>query len=83
MSQRIRLIATQEATGATAGAATCVRLCNTHSGDVVVAVSETVGAATSQFFTMTTDTVEYLEKSPTEVIWTDTSIKANKVGFSN
>ena len=66
MSQRIRLIATQEATGATAGAATsigaatCVRLCNTHTGDVVVAVSETVGAATSQFFTMTTDTVEYL-----------------------
>ena len=89
MSQLLKLIATEVTTGANAGAATsigdatCVRLVNTHTDDVVVAVSTQVGAATSMYFTMTTDTTEYLQKTSTDVIWLDTGIKANKVAFTN
>ena len=84
-----KIVSTEVETGANPGAATSisdatlVRLFNSHSGDVVVAISSVVGAASSSYFTMATKQVEFLQKSPTDVIWTDTSIKANKVAFTN
>ena len=65
------------------GSATCVRLYNTHSGDVTVAISTVVGAGTSLYFTMPTKTVEFVQKAGSDVIWTSTGIKANKVAFTN
>jgi hypothetical protein len=87
--QRTKIIETEVSTGASAGAATsigsasCVRLHNDTSGIVTVGVSTSVGAATTNYFSMPGNTVEFLEKFPTDVIWTSTSIKAAKVGFTN
>lgn len=87
--QRTKIIETEVSTGASAGAATsigsasCVRLHNDTSGIVTVAVSTSVGAATTNYFSMPGNTVEFLEKFPSDVIWTSTSIKASKVGFTN
>jgi len=87
--QRTKIVATEESTGASAGAATsigsatCVRLHNNTSGAITVGVSTIVGAATTNYFTMPAYAVEFLEKLPTDVIWTSAQIKANKVGFTN
>jgi hypothetical protein len=87
--QRTKIIETEVSTGASAGAATsigsasCVRLHNNTSGIVTVGVSTLVGAATTNYFSMPGNTVEFLEKFPSDVIWTSTSIKAAKVGFTN
>ena len=87
--QRTRIIETEVDTGTTAGAATsisnatCIRLHNTTSGIVTVGVSTLVGAATTNYFSMPGNSVEFLEKSPTDVIWTSSAIKASKVGFTN
>jgi hypothetical protein len=87
--QRTKIIETEVGTGSTAGAATsigsatCVRLHNDTSGIITVGVSTIVGAATTVYFTMPAYSVEFLEKLPTEVIWTSSSIKASKVGFTN
>jgi len=89
MTQRIKIVATEVATATTAGAATsitqatCVRLFNSTAGDVVVNVNPTVGSATTNSFTMPTKSVEYLEKLPTDVIYTNSAIKAAKVAFTN
>jgi hypothetical protein len=87
--QRTRIIETEVNTETTAGAATsissatCIRLHNTTSGIVTVGVSTLVGAATTNYFSMPGNSVEFLEKSPTDVIWTSSAIKASKVGFTN
>ena len=87
--QRTKIIETEVSTGASAGAATsigsasCVRIHNNTSGIVTVGVSTQVGAATTVFFSMPGNTVEFLEKFPTDVIWTSSAIKAAKVGFTN
>ncbi len=87
--QRTKIIETEVSTGASAGAATsigsasCVRLHNDTSGIVTVGVSTYVGAATTNYFSIPGNTVEFLEKFPTDVIWSSTSIKAAKVGFTN
>lgn len=87
--QRTRLITTFEATPTSAGAAssinsaTCVRLFNNTSGVATVSVSTSVGAATSLSFGMPSNSVEFLEKLPTDVIFTTVSIQANQVGFTN
>ena len=87
--QRTKIIETEVATGATAGAATsigsatCVRLHNDTAGIVTVGVSTIVGAASTAYFTMPGNSVEFLEKLPTDVIWSTASIKATKVGFTN
>lgn len=89
MTQRVRLIADEVATPTTAGAAssisraTCVRLYNDQAGDVIVNVSATVGAATTNQFTMAAGRTEFLEKESTDVIFTDSAIRAAKVGFTN
>jgi hypothetical protein len=87
--QRTKIIESEVSTGASAGAATsigsasCVRLHNNTEGVTTVAINATVGAATTVFFTMPANSVEFLEKLPSEVIWTSSSIKAAKVGFTN
>ena len=87
--QRTKIFETEETTGASVGAATsisnatCVRLHNDTASVVTVGLSTSVGAATTNYFSMPGYTVEFLEKLPTDVIWTSLSIKANKVGFTN
>jgi hypothetical protein len=87
--QRTKIIETEVATATVAGsassitAATCVRLHNNTAGIVTVGVSTLVGAATTVYFSMPANTVEFLEKLPTDVIWTNVAIKATKVGFTN
>jgi len=63
--------------------ATCVRLHNSTSGIVTVAISSSVGAASTIYFSMPGNSVEFLEKNSTYVIWTSSEIKATKVGFTN
>ena len=87
--QRTKIIETEVSTGSTAGAATsigsatCVRIHNDTAGVITVGGSTIVGAATTNYFTMPGNSVEFLEKLPTDVIWTSSSIKAAKVGFTN
>ena len=87
--QRTKIIESEVSTATSAGAATsigsasCVRLHNNTTGIVTIGVSTQVGAASTIFFSMPGNTVEFLEKFPTDVIWSSTSIKASKVGFTN
>jgi hypothetical protein len=87
--QRTRVIETEINTPTSVGAATsisnatCVRLHNTTNSSVTVAIASSVGSATTNYFSMPGNSVEFLEKSPTDVIWTSSEIKANKVGFTN
>lgn len=87
--QRTKVVESEVSTGASAGAATsigsasCVRLHNNTSGIVTVGINTVVGAATTVFFSMPGNSVEFLEKLPSDVIWTSSAIKAAKVGFTN
>ena len=87
--QRTKVIETEVTTGTAAGAATsigsasCVRLHNNTSGIVTVGVSTIVGAASTVYFSMPGNSVEFLEKLPSEVLWTSVAIRASKVGFTN
>jgi hypothetical protein len=87
--QRTKIIESEVSTGVSAGAATsitnatCVRLHNNTAGIVTVGVSTIVGAATTNYFSMPSNSVEFLEKLPTDVIWTSSAIKASKVGLTN
>jgi hypothetical protein len=65
------------------GAATCVRLFNNTAGVSTVSISTSVGAATTLSFTIPANGVEFLEKLPTDVIFTSVAIQANQVGFTN
>jgi archaellin len=85
-----KIIGTEVATPTTAGAAssissaTCVRLYNDKNEHVIVNISPSVGAATTLSFHLPKESVEFVAKLPTDVIWTDaSSIKANKVAFTN
>lgn len=87
--QRTKIVETEVATPTSAGtassigSASCVRLHNVTSGIVTVGVSTVVGAATTNYFSMPGNSIEFLEKYPTDVIWTSVEIKASKVGFTN
>jgi hypothetical protein len=87
--QRTKIIETEVSTETLAGSASsigsasCVRLHNDTAGIVTVGVSTLVGAASTVFFTMPANSVEFLEKIPSDVIWTSAQIKAAKVGFTN
>jgi hypothetical protein len=87
--QRTKIIESEVTTGVSAGAATsitnatCVRLHNNTAGVVTVGVSTIVGAATTNYFSMPSNSVEFLEKLPTDVIWTSSAIRASKVGLTN
>ncbi len=87
--QRTKIIESEVSTGISAGAATsignatCVRLHNNTAGIITVGVSTIVGAATTNYFSMPSNSVEFLEKLPSDVIWTSSAIKASKVGLTN
>jgi hypothetical protein len=87
--QITKIIVTEETTGTSSGAATsissatCVRLCNATSGSITVGINTMVGAATTNYFTIPQYSVEFLQKLPTDVIWTSSAIKANQVAFTN
>jgi hypothetical protein len=87
--QRTKIIESEVSTLTSAGAATsvsnatCVRLHNNTAGIVTVGVSTSVGAATTNYFSMPANSVEFLEKLPTDVIWTSSAIKVAKVGLTN
>lgn len=87
--QRTKIIESEVATATSAGAATsisnatCVRLHNNTGGITTVGISTIVGAATTAYFSMPANSVEFLEKLSTDVIWTSSAIKASKVGFTN
>jgi hypothetical protein len=87
--QRTKIIDTEVSTATSAGtatsitSATCVRLHNNTGSVVTVGVSTSVGAATTNYFTMPANSVEFLEKLPTDVIWTSSAIRAAKVGLTN
>jgi hypothetical protein len=84
-----KIVATEVTTPTTAGSAssisdaTCVRLYNNTAGIVTVGVSTLVGAASTNYFAMPGGSVEFLAKPPSDVIWSSTAIKANKVAFTN
>jgi hypothetical protein len=87
--QRTKIIESEVASATSAGTATsisnatCVRLHNNTGGIATVGVSTFVGAATTSYFSMPANTVEFLEKLSTDVIWTSTAIKVAKVGLTN
>jgi hypothetical protein len=87
--QITKLIETQISTPTTTGtatslnSATCVRLCNDTGGEITVSISTSVGAATALTFTLPRYSVEFIQKQSTDVIFTGSAIKANKVGFTN
>lgn len=87
--QRTRLIESEVGTGTSVGDATtinnatCVRLHNDTSGTVVIGVATEVSAGAALTFTMPGNSVEFLEKLATDVIYSSISIKASKVGFTN
>ncbi|NDB85249.1 MAG: hypothetical protein EB127_21485 [Alphaproteobacteria bacterium] len=87
--QITKMVATEVATPTVAGSAssisqaTCVRLHNNTGGIATVGISTLVGAATTIFFSMPANSVEFLTKLPSDVIYTTPAIKAAKVGFTN
>jgi len=87
--QRTKIIETEVSTASSAGAATsigratCVRLHNDTSGIATIGISSIVGAATTSYFSMPGNSVEFLEKLSTDVIWTSPAIKVAKVGLTN
>jgi hypothetical protein len=75
---------TTQETATTLNSATCIRLFNDSTHNVVtVSLASSVGAATSISFSIGKSSTEFLQKLPTDVIYTSHSIKANKVGFTN
>lgn len=70
-------------TASSIGSASLVRLYNNQASAVIVSISTSVGAATTVSFTMHQSTVEFLQKLPTDVIYTSAAIKATKVAFTN
>jgi hypothetical protein len=84
-----KIVSTQQDTATTAGAATsigdatAVRLYNNTVGVVTVGVSSAVGAASTSYFAMPAGSIEFLAKLPSDVIWSSSAIKANKVAFTN
>jgi hypothetical protein len=84
-----KIITTQVNTPTTAGTASsisdasCVRLYNNTLGIVTVGINTSVGSASTNFFELPSGSVEFLAKTSSDVIWSTTAIKANKVAFTN
>lgn len=84
-----KMVATEVATPTAAGSAssisqaTCIRLHNDTGGIATVGISTLVGSGTTIFFSMPANSVEFLTKLPSDVIYTTPAIKAAKVGFTN
>ncbi len=84
-----KIVTDQVNTPTTAGTAssisdaTCVRLFNNTVGVVTVGISSLVGAGSTNYFAIPAGTVEFLAKPASDVIWTSSVIRANKVAFTN
>lgn len=84
-----KIIGNEETTATSVGAATsissasCVRLFNNQGSTVTVSISTQVGAASTVSFSMPTLGVEFLQKTPTDVIYSSAAIRANKIAFTN
>ena len=75
---------TNSGVASTFGNATVVRLCNNGSTARLIAVVTAAGGTVVGSFTMPGNTVEFLEKKPTEAIFaSDTSVLGSPVGFTN
>lgn len=87
--QRTKLIGTEVSSPTSAGAASsigsasCVRICNDTASSVVVSISTSVGAATTNTFTIPGNSIEFLEKTPNDVIWSASALKVSKVALTN
>ena len=76
-------LATDAGTATSISSATCVRLHNGAGTTAIVSMASTVGAADTVTFSMPADTVEFLEKTASYVVWADSAlVKAAKVGFT-
>jgi len=84
-----KIVTTQVNTTTSAGAAssisdaTCVRLYNNTAGIVTVGINTLVGAVSTNFFERPGGSVEFSTKAASDVIWSTTAIRANKVAFTN
>lgn len=76
-------IPTTAGTASSISSATCVRIHNDISGIVTVSISTAVGAGSTFNFSVPGNTVEFLEKLPSDVIYASSGIKVNKVAFTN
>ena len=66
------------------GTATCVRLWNNPDNGVIVVSIQTSGGAAIGSFSMTSGSVEVLEKNATDEIYsTGGALKFTKLGFTN
>ena len=90
MSQRIVVAAAEEACTTAVGTAksfteaTCVRLINNGSTARLVTVAETQSGPTLGSFTMAGNSVEFLQKRSSHVVFAaHASVLGTKVGFTN
>ena len=76
---------TDAANASTFGSATVVRLCNNGGTARLVTVIDEVGRSTTiGTFTMPGNTVEFVEKKPTEAIFAaNASVLGSSVGYAN
>ena len=76
---------TDAANASTFGSATVVRLCNNGGTARLVSVIDEVGGSTTiGTFTMPGNTVEFVEKKPTEAIFAaNASVLGSSVGYAN
>ena len=76
---------TDAAGSSTFGSATVVRLCNNGGTARLVSVIDEVGGSTTiGTFTMPGNTVEFVEKKPTEAIFAaNASVLGSSVGYAN
>ena len=72
------------ANASTFGSATVVRLVNTTSTARVVTVATAVGGSTVGTFTLLGNTVEFVDKKPTQAIFAaHASVLGTSVGYAN
>ena len=75
---------TDAAGASTFGSATVVRLVNTTSTARVVTVATAVGGTTVGTFTLLGNTVEFVDKKPTQAIFAaHASVLGTSVGYAN
>ena len=76
---------TDAAGASTFGSATVVRLCNNGgTARLVTVIDEVGGSTTIGTFTMPGNTVEFVEKKPTEAIFAaNASVLGSSVGYAN
>ena len=62
--------------------ATVLRVVNVSGSSATIGVSTLVGAASTNFITVPTGTVEYVEKKPNDVVYGTGTSRAAKVGYT-